>query len=414
MKATLFSLILFITFGCVTDTFAQEVKDLSKSYNILSVYYNLTEDAQKHFGSINFRYGWTPKAPYTIAVQFSNPGYTSQKLKFAIEDVTSQKWIPLDSVHHTFFASEIINAGSDGLIWSGPVNNLHDEFSLCVWDKDGDAFKQSPISILSAWVKPSTNVSQKTNSPNPSTMNLPSPILANTPGIAPTPTLSQTSAPSATSLYTAIGDSFTKGTGADSPSLCYVYLTYSTLNRRYPTLLCDNDGIDSSVTHDWLHDLPDHLTQIAKKGIPLQFATILIGASSFIQVYNTNGYCKDCCKGSTLSEGVSYSYDYKNNLKQIISDFYAYNPNIKLVVVTCPDFTNGSGKFAPKGVFEAYRQRIFELRSQFPKMRIADAWKAMEGHPEYFYHPKPDDIHPNNLGHAFIAKLILEQFSNWK
>ena len=97
--------------------------------------------------SVDFRFGWTSKAPFTIAIQFVNHAYANRKFKFAIKDVTSNKMIVLDTLHNSRFGSEALKANSVGIIWSGLVDNIRDNFSLRVWDSDGDEFDKVPISI---------------------------------------------------------------------------------------------------------------------------------------------------------------------------------------------------------------------------------------------------------------------------
>jgi hypothetical protein len=55
--------------------------------------------------------------------------------------------IILDSVRNSRFGSETLRANSESAIWSGPVSNAKDSFSLHVWDSDGDEFDKVPISI---------------------------------------------------------------------------------------------------------------------------------------------------------------------------------------------------------------------------------------------------------------------------
>jgi hypothetical protein len=53
----------------------------------------------------------------------------------------------LDPAHQSRFGSEILKSSSKGLIWSGPIDDVNDSFSLHVWDGDGDEVDKKPISI---------------------------------------------------------------------------------------------------------------------------------------------------------------------------------------------------------------------------------------------------------------------------
>jgi hypothetical protein len=62
----------------------------------------------------------------------------------------------------------------------------------------------------------------------------------------------------------------------------------------------------------------------------------------------------------------------------------------------------------------AYIQRLYEIQAKYPNMRIANIGSAMFNHPEYFCPlGDPEYMHPNDLGHAIMSLVILEQFANW-
>ncbi|SRR5665213_717837 len=126
---------------------AQEVKDLSKYCEIVSVHYSLPDNDQQNFADVDFRFGWNSKTPATIGVQFVNRSYADRKFKFAIKDVTSKKIVILDKIHNSHFGSAALKANSESVIWSGSVDNINDSFSLHVWNANGDEFDKEPISI---------------------------------------------------------------------------------------------------------------------------------------------------------------------------------------------------------------------------------------------------------------------------
>lgn len=147
MKKIFFSILLLTLTFFAKDSHAQQAKDLSKSYAVVSVPYSVPDNDKQNFADVYFRFGWTRKAPAKIAIQFTNHGYSSRKFRFAIKDVTTNKMVLLDAVHNSRFGSETLKANSVGPIWSGLVDNIKDSFSLRVWDGDGDEFDKVAISI---------------------------------------------------------------------------------------------------------------------------------------------------------------------------------------------------------------------------------------------------------------------------
>jgi hypothetical protein len=147
MKNLYFSILFLSIIFYSNNLFAQPAKDIAKKYPVVSVPYTLPDNDQQNFADVYFRFGWPAKPPYTIAVQFANHAYKTRKLKFAIKDVTTNKIVLLDSVHNVRFGTETLKANSTSAIWSGPVDNINDSFSLRVWSGDGDEFDKEPISI---------------------------------------------------------------------------------------------------------------------------------------------------------------------------------------------------------------------------------------------------------------------------
>ena len=145
MKNILFSIL--ILFFSVNYLSAQQVKDLSKFFTIVSVPYTLPDNDQQNFADVYFRFGWSSKIPCSIAIQFANHAYKTIKFKFAIKDVTANKIVLLDTVHNSRFGIENLKANCTSVIWSGLVDNVNDSFSLRVWNSDGDELDKDPISI---------------------------------------------------------------------------------------------------------------------------------------------------------------------------------------------------------------------------------------------------------------------------
>lgn len=145
-KLLSFILILTMFFGA-KKVCAQSINDITKKYSIVSEPYTFTDNDQQNSSDVYFRFGWPVKAPYVIAIQFVNHGYRTQKFKFAIKDVTLNKMVILGTVHKSTSGYETLNPNAQGIIWSGPVDNINDSFSLHVWDSSGNEFDKVPISI---------------------------------------------------------------------------------------------------------------------------------------------------------------------------------------------------------------------------------------------------------------------------
>lgn len=145
-KPLVLGLLLTMFFG-VQCTWADKAQDLSKAYPVVSVYYSVPDNDQGNFADVVFRFAWTDKKPFKIAVQFVNHGYSDRKLKFAVKDAVSKKTVILDPVRRSPFGTETLKANSTGRVWSGSIDNPQDGFTLRVWDTNGDEFDKVPISI---------------------------------------------------------------------------------------------------------------------------------------------------------------------------------------------------------------------------------------------------------------------------
>jgi hypothetical protein len=126
---------------------AQLTNDIARKYRVVSAPDTLTDNDHQNFSDVYFRFGWSSKAPYVIAIQFVNHGYGTRKFKFAIKDVTLNKMVILGTIHKSTSEYETLNSNEQGIIWTGPVDNINDSFSLHVWDDGGNEFDKVPISI---------------------------------------------------------------------------------------------------------------------------------------------------------------------------------------------------------------------------------------------------------------------------
>ena len=236
-----------------------------------------------------------------------------------------------------------------------------------------------------------------------------------TPTTTPTPAVTMTPIPTPTSksIYLVLGDSWTAGNGTSRTGTPMWALTLTGLNLWYPQIQWEHKTIPGGRPHDWLQVLPNLLADYLKKGTPIGYTILVTGQDEFLEPNKPGDYA-DCAKGATLSQGVSYSFIFKKDLNKVIGEIYTAYPDIHLVVTTVADYTGGTGKVTPSGVYEAYVQRLYEIQTHHPNMRIANIYHAMYGHPEYICPlGDPEYTHPNDLGQVIIAMTILEQFANW-
>jgi hypothetical protein len=147
MKKNYFPILFLIMFFGTQSYGAEQIEYINQNYGIVSVFYSCPDNDDRNFSDVFFRFGWNDKKPSTIAIQFVNRAYADRKVKFAIKDVTSKKMVILDPVHKSRFGTEMLKSNSTGKIWSGPVDNINDSFTLRVWDSAGDQFDKVPISI---------------------------------------------------------------------------------------------------------------------------------------------------------------------------------------------------------------------------------------------------------------------------
>ena len=380
-------------------------------YPILSPTFKVPGSNEVRFQHLNFRLGWTREAPYRIAIQLSNPTYGDQKIKFAVRDLTMNQTVLLDLEHNTYFIQETLHPNQEGTLWSGTVSNLTDSFALKVWDSDGDSFEQTPITISSAWTE-KPHPAKPHPSPTPSSASLttdietpvPPPATNAKPALTatatrtmtttatPTPTATatpcQTAAPFFSCVLAVFGDSFTSRYGFDPKDRNYKGLTIQALQRWYPGVeatindVVVREGCDPGC---WAHEIDGWLDRIIQSNpnVPIGYALFQTGNCCF---YYAPDPGHDGCKGASVSEGVSISYTYQKYMDYAIGRIYAKCPDIHLVVLGIADTTGGSGHFAPPEVYQAYNQRLFELKAKYPQMRIADLYKAIGSHSEYFHH----------------------------
>jgi hypothetical protein len=224
-----------------------------------------------------------------------------------------------------------------------------------------------------------------------------------------TPTRFQTPTPVFNCVFVAMGDSWVCGDGAGGDrSGAFANVTAQTLKIWYPGITYENDCNSGTTPAFWIDVMPGHLEKYSKKyGLPIGYVLFETGLSCVLNV-NNNG--DDSCKGASFSQGVSASYVYQKEMDKTIGDIYAANPNVHLVVLDIPD----RGLSVTTDIYQAYRQRLYELKFKYPKMRIADIYQALMGHEEWFRKSNENAVnHPNDLGQIVIAKCILAQFANW-
>ncbi len=348
----------------------QESPYIEDTYPILSPFYNVPGSTDERFTHLNFRFGWTDKAPYRIAVQFSNPAYRDQKIKFAIKDLTTDQSVLLDADHNAYFINETLRANSDGSIWSGEVRNLSDAFALKVWDSEGDSFQQTPVTISSDWAKkrrPARKRKLSTPTPTPTVPVIPAgenavvsggtpvstatPIPTMTATSTDSPTPCQTPAPYFKCALAFVGDSYTGQNNPSDPNQKYFCnLTYQGIKNWYPgveSTLKDVFSGGGCTPECWMNDTGGWLKGIIKAnpGIPIGYLVLQTGNACFYYVPVPD---RSSCKGASVSQGVSISYIYQKYMDEAIATIYSELPDVHLVVLGIADTTGGSGHYAPR------------------------------------------------------------------
>jgi lysophospholipase L1-like esterase len=210
-------------------------------------------------------------------------------------------------------------------------------------------------------------------------------------------------------VYAAFGDCLSSGAGAADPSNNgFGALIAAFLNKLHPNVTFFNGGEGGSTTQSYVTYLPIYLTKLtAAHTEPLARATLLLGINDLATIYEG---CQSCTFGATYNQGVSASFSYKSEIQTQINTILKFNPNCNLVLCTLPDPSNDGkgtyGPFNPPGLIKEFNKRIWEL-GDTNHLPVADLYKAMMGHPEWFTN---GDVHPNNDGHAVIASVIEAQF----
>lgn len=411
----------------------------AKDYQIFSPYYDAPAGVGNH---LRYRFGWTSSASCTLAVQFTNDASEDKTVHFAIQDQTFDRNLLLDETHNLYYGQETLKAHSLGRVWTGTVQDVKDVFVMKFQTSNGDRLSQEPVSILASWkVRPRftftptidltkgtpTFTRTPTNTVTPTFTRTPKPGATLPPTETSTSTLTFTAtetmtdsptpgpvpAPKRASVFLITGDSYAAGEGSDGPKGSFSQQCQAALEKWYPGTVSRLFFLPATEPISWANTggMPVLMKTIPEeKKLPIGYMLLETGPMCF---YRPSSMFDDDCHWSSLAEGVTCSYKYQAYMDTILKDIYDADPDVNLVVLSIPDSSGGNGHYAPPGVYEAYHQRLLELKSKYPRMRIADAYEATLGHSEYFHHNDDDRDHPNHLGQDAIADCILRQFANW-
>lgn len=299
------------------------------------------------------------------------------------------------------------------------------------------------VLILLALLVPIFFACSKNYSVLPATSSSP----ANTPTPTPTVTPTPSPTPGVPGHYIALGDSISYGSDLTDTSLSFVNLLFQNNNTAYPA----DSGQDLSTKYPGIQllnlSIPGARTQevisnelpsIPQGSFSPYYVSIIIGGNELITPCGANYTdppCDGAVFGSTVSQGTTWSYNFKTRLKtqivQVLQNTALYPGIKKIVLGNIYDPTDGTGLAgygwaAGEAVLAQYNLRISEVASE-TGVDLVDVYTPFLGHgtqynntsnpyyvssdPTYWYVSAiPIPIHPNALGHYHLKHLFWPHF----
>ena len=245
-------------------------------------------------------------------------------------------------------------------------------------------------------------------------------------------------------VYVALGDSISTGYGLPDVTTSFVNLLYQNnntvypseagqdLSTKYPGIQINNLAVTGATSFDVVSGQMPSVPTGA--GSP-RFVTVIIGGNELIDSCGVSP-CDGAVFGCTVSQGTTFSYNFKARLKgqivQALQNTALYPRLQKIVIGNIYDPTDGVGLAAygwtdGELVLTQYNQRISEVASE-TGVSLVDIYTPFLGHgtqynntgnpyydasdPTYWYNPSeiPVPIHPYTLGHHHLKLLFWSYF----
>lgn len=209
--------------------------------------------------------------------------------------------------------------------------------------------------------------------------------------------------------YIALGDSIAAGQVTSLPrDRGYVALVSGLLEKldasaAQPTplktvnLAVPGETDESFVSKGQLSNFQNEISSVESRGANLQLITLTLGGNDILQLQN---------KGNADRQaGLDR---FKTSFPAVISDIQQSLGNLKptIVVTTYYDLSGGDPQVQNTDAWwVAQFNDVIRNTAQQRGLKIADLEPAFRGHiQELTWYPL--DVHPNNAGHAEIAKLV--------
>jgi lysophospholipase L1-like esterase len=175
------------------------------------------------------------------------------------------------------------------------------------------------------------------------------------------------------------------------PVTGYAPKTIASLPSRYPafSFTCWNEGVNGTKTTDWTGWVGSKITTHAP-----DIVTLMLG---------TNDAAQDV--------GISLAA-FETNLRSIINSIFAYNPAIKIVLLTPPPVYEGKPTSTrTNAVTTNYAQRVRDIAASIGgNVILGETWNPIIAHagdanyPDWWY--PTDGIHPMQMGHNTIYDAV--------
>ena len=183
----------------------------------------------------------------------------------------------------------------------------------------------------------------------------------------------------------------------------------------------NNAGYAGNNSSDYLFsNAAGNAATIIAQGNILNYVSLTLGINNLRESYNPYWLPNSgpaCCLNLSLANCQAPAIQFKNDYQAVINIMLTI-PNVIIVLVSIADPSNaGAGPDTEftgwadyQNVLALYNSKIKELCFE-NNLTMADWYTNAQGVPGYWTNNSvPDNIHPNNQGHAFLATCIEEAF----